>query len=185
MMSQEKTLNRTITAIPVAIFGLIAVMCAFGLANDPRRLPTMLLDKPVPKFALPSLEASGTGIGSNDLSGSVTLLNVFASWCPGCRAEHPVLMRLSREQDVAVYGVNWKDNPAEAARLLQRLGNPYRGVGQDTEGRLGIELGVTGVPETFVIDRTGRIRFRHTGPIVEGVWRDVLAPMLAKLESER
>ena len=117
-----------------------------------------------------------------DLSeGQVTLVNVFASWCQGCRVEHPTLMRLAREKTVPLYGINWKDKPGDGARWLKAHQSPYSRVGDDGSGRLGIDLGVTGVPETFVVDKTGRIRYRHAGPVTEEVWQEVFVPLLAEL----
>lgn len=173
---------RMVGLVPVAIFLAVAIALGFSLANDPRRMPSMLIDKPAPQFSLPPLgSGQGSGLTTADLSGKAALLNVFASWCQGCRAEHATLMRLAREGSTPLYGVNWKDKPGDGKRWLDRLGSPYRLAGDDRSGRLGLDLGVTGVPETFVLDRDGRIRYRHTGPITDEVWRDVLAPLLFEL----
>jgi cytochrome c biogenesis protein CcmG, thiol:disulfide interchange protein DsbE len=167
---------------PVLVFAVVATGLGFSLRNDPKKMPSTLIDKPAPVFSLPPLNAEAPGLSNTDLSGGqVTLVNVFASWCQGCRVEHPTLMRLAREKTVPLYGINWKDKPGDGARWLKAHQSPYARVGDDGSGRLGIDLGVTGVPETFVVDSTGRIRYRHTGPVTEDVWADVFVPLLAEL----
>lgn len=178
-------MKRLVALVPLALFAAMAAGLGFSLTNDPRRMPSMLVDKPAPRFVLSALDGTSEGLTSADLEGKVTLLNVFASWCQGCRVEHPTLMRLAREQIIPIYGVNWKDKPGDGARWLQRQQSPYLRAGDDRSGRLGIELGVTGVPETFVIDRTGRIRYRHAGAITDDVWRDVFEPLVHHLRAER
>jgi cytochrome c biogenesis protein CcmG, thiol:disulfide interchange protein DsbE len=178
-------MQRLLGLIPVLLFLTIVAALGFSLSNDPRKLPSMLIDKPTPVFALASLNDDGKGFSNEDLAGRIALLNVFASWCAGCRVEHPTLMALARNGAVPIYGVNWKDRPGDGARWLNANKSPYVRVGDDRNGRLAIDLGVTGVPETFVIDRTGRIRYRHAGPITDDVWRDVLAPLLVELRVER
>jgi len=170
---------------PIAAFAVIALGLGLALTNDPRKMPSTLIDRPIPAFALPPLEASGEGFASADLAGKVALVNVFASWCPGCRVEHPTLLRLAREGKVPLYGINWKDKPGDGLKWLKANRSPYLKVGDDGSGRLGIDLGVTGVPETFVVDRSGRIRYRHAGPITEDVWQETFEPLLASLRSER
>src|SRR5258708_3729040 len=161
-------MQRLLSLIPVLIFAAVSIALGLSLSNDPRKLPSMLIDKPTPTFRLASLEAGGSGLSSDDLKGKVALLlNVFASWCAGCRVEHPMLMALAEKSGVPIYGISWKDEPGGGARWLKANRSPYVRVGDDQSGRLGIDLGVTGVPETFVIDRTGRIRYRHAGPITD------------------
>jgi cytochrome c biogenesis protein CcmG/thiol:disulfide interchange protein DsbE len=172
-------------AIPVLVFTAVLAALGFSLTNDPRRLPSMLVDKPTPPFVLASLIDGDDGFSSEELKGRIVLLNVFASWCPACRIEHPMLMGLAGGGAVPIYGVNWKDRPGDGARWLKANKSPYVRVGDDRNGRLGIDLGVTGVPETFVIDRIGRIRYRHAGPITEGAWRDTFEPLMAALGTER
>lgn len=170
---------------PILAFGTIALCFAFALTNDPRKMPSTLIDRPVPTFALPALEQGAAGLAHTDLKGPVTLLNVFASWCPGCRVEHPTLIEIANAKAVPLYAINWKDKPGDGLKWLKAHQNPYLKVGDDPSGRLGIDLGVTGVPETFVIDGTGRIRYRHAGPITPDVWRDTFEPLLASLRTAK
>jgi cytochrome c biogenesis protein CcmG/thiol:disulfide interchange protein DsbE len=153
--------------LPVAVFLIVGIGLAIGLTRDPSTLPSALIDKPVPAFDLPSLEAAGIqkpGLSSEDLTGKVQLVNVFASWCGPCRVEHPFLMKLAKD-GVPIQGLNYKDKPEDAAGFLNQLGDPYERIGADGNGRAGIEWGVYGVPETFVIDADGKIRHKHVGPI--------------------
>ncbi len=154
--------------IPVIVFLIIGAGLGIGLTRDPSTLPSALIDKPVPVFELPPLAAGGIekpGLASVDLTGKVQLVNVFASWCGPCRVEHPVLMGLAKD-GVPVQALNYKDNAEDAAGFLNELGDPYEKIGVDRTGRTGIEWGVYGVPETFVIDAEGKIRHKHVGPIM-------------------
>lgn len=169
---------------PIALFVAVATGLGFSLRNDPKKMPSTLIDKPAPAFALAALEPGGRGFSNSDLGDQVALVNVFASWCQGCRVEHPTLMRLARDKTVPLYGINWKDKPGDGVRWLKAHQSPYLRVGDDANGRLGIDLGVTGVPETFVVDRTGRIRYRHAGPLTEDVWQEVFEPLLAELRAK-
>ena len=178
-------MKRLVALVPLTLFATLAVGLGFSLTNDPRRMPSMLIDKPAPRFVLAPLDGAAEGLSSADLDGKVALLNVFASWCQGCRTEHPTLMRLARNDVIPIYGVNWKDKPGDGARWLKQHQSPYRLAGDDSSGRLGIDLGVTGVPETFVMDRSGRIRYRHAGAISDDIWRDVFEPLVNSLRSER
>lgn len=153
--------------LPIIVFLVIGIGLGIGLTRDPSTLPSALIDKPVPTFDLPPLGAAGIdkpGLASSDLAGKVQLVNIFASWCGPCRIEHPFLMRMARE-GVVLQGFNYKDNPEDAAQFLTELGDPYERIGADRTGRAGIEWGVYGVPETFVIDAEGKIRHKHVGPI--------------------
>ena len=173
---------------PILLFAAVCLGLGFGLSNDPRRLPSMLIDKALPIFELASLNGDdpiGKSFTNQDLAGKVVLLNVFASWCPACRVEHPVLLSLADKGAVPIYGVDWKDEPGRGARWLKANRSPYVRVGEDRSGRLGIDLGVTGVPETFVVDRIGRIRYRHAGPVTGEVWRSTFEPLLAELGTEK
>lgn len=170
---------------PILVFAMIATGLGFALTNDPRKMPSMLIDRPAPTFALAALEAGSSDLKTEDLNGQIALVNIFASWCAGCRVEHPTLLRIAKEGTIPLYGVNWKDKPGDGLKWLKSQRNPYLKVGDDQNGRLGIDLGVTGVPETFVVDRTGRIRYRHAGPITEDVWQETFEPLLASLRSER
>jgi cytochrome c biogenesis protein CcmG, thiol:disulfide interchange protein DsbE len=170
---------------PILVFGLIAVGFAFALRNDPKKMPSTLIDRPVPVFNLAAVEPGAGALSSKDLTGQITLLNVFASWCPGCRVEHPTLLEIAKAKAIPLYGINWKDKPGDGLKWLKAHQDPYLKVGDDPTGRLGIDLGVTGVPETFVIDNTGRIRYRHAGPITDDVWRETFEPLLASLRAKQ
>ena len=169
-------MRRLLSLTPVVVFALVLIGLSFSLTNDPRKMPSMLIDKATPTFALASLDDDGKGFSSTDLKGQVSLLNVFASWCPECRVEHPMLMQLAEKGTVSIYGINWKDSSRNGGLWLKANHSPYTRVGFDESGRVGIDLGVTGVPETFVVDRTGRVRYRHAGPLTEDVWPDVFEP---------
>ena len=168
--------------LPLAIFLGLAVMLGLGLQRDPRALPSALLEQPAPAIALPLLEDSSQRLELQSMRGQVWLLNVWASWCAPCRQELPVLAELSRRDQVPVYGLNYKDQPDKARALLRVAGNPYRASAVDADGRVGMDFGIQGVPETFVIDGQGRVRFRHTGPVTAEIWRDQLLPVIRKVE---
>jgi cytochrome c biogenesis protein CcmG/thiol:disulfide interchange protein DsbE len=168
--------------LPAALFALLAIGFYGGLETDTTVLPSALIDQPAPDFSLPSLAGGGdTGFSSGDLTGKVSLVNVFASWCAPCRAEHPVLNALAKSKRVPIYGINYKDKPEAARAWLAELGDPYVGIGADS-GRVGIEWGVYGVPETFVVDRQGRIRYKHVGPLTQADLDRKILPLIAKLE---
>jgi cytochrome c biogenesis protein CcmG/thiol:disulfide interchange protein DsbE len=172
-------MRRLLYLVPVLVFGAVGIGLAVGLTRDPSTLPSALIDRQAPAFELPGLEGRD-GLSSDDLKGRVVLVNVFASWCVPCRVEHPVLMRLA-EEGVPIFGINYKDPPDQAAAWLAELGNPFEKIGADRNGRVGIEWGVYGVPETFVIDAEGRIRYRFVGPIQARDLDRTLRPMLAEL----
>jgi cytochrome c biogenesis protein CcmG, thiol:disulfide interchange protein DsbE len=172
-------MRRLLYLIPVVVFAAVGIGLAVGLTRDPGTLPSALVDRPVPQFELPALEGAD-GLSDADLKGRVSLVNVFASWCVPCRVEHPVLMRLA-EQGVPIFGINYKDPPDQAKAWLAELGDPFGKIGADRNGRVGIEWGVYGVPETFVIDAEGRIRHRHVGPIQARDLEQTLLPILAEL----
>lgn len=176
-------MRRLFYFLPILAFGAIAVWFAFGLTRDPSKVPSALIDQPMPAFALSAIPgADAPALAAETVKGKVALVNFFASWCVPCRAEHPILMRLAAEKRVAVYGINYKDRGEDAARWLKELGNPYAAIGHDEPGRVGIDWGVYGVPETFIVDREGRIRFKQVGPITPAVLRDTILPLIAKLE---
>ena len=168
-------------SVPVAVLLAVAVMFAVGLTRDPSILPSALLDKPVPQFALPPLLDEKPGLATADLKGQVALVNVFASWCLPCRLEHPLLMDLAEGNQVAVYGMNYKDAPDDAIQWLDELGDPYGRIGADRDGRSGIDWGVYGVPETFVVDADGKIRFKHVGPLTADALEDTILPLVREL----
>ena len=154
-------------ALPVIIFFAVALAFAFGLTRDPHTLPSALIDQQAPDFDLPPIDGSDIpGFSKADLLKEVSLVNVFASWCLPCRAEHPQLMKLADEMSIPLYAINKKDQAEDALSFLDRLGNPYRRIGADTDGRTSIDWGVYGVPETYVVDARGHIRYRHVGPIL-------------------
>lgn len=169
-------------AIPLGIFILMAGLLGYGLKLDPRLIPSPLIDKPAPAFSLARLHAPQHQVSEKDFQGQVWVLNVWASWCVACRAEHEVIKRLSSLGIARVIGLNYKDNPEDARRWLQELGDPYALSLMDRDGRVGIDWGVYGVPETFIIDKDGLIRYKHIGPItLESLDREVI-PMLKKLK---
>ena len=169
--------------LPLAIFLVLAGFLAVGLNRDPRQVPSPLINKPAPDFKLPRLDAPEQMLSTQDLRGQVWLLNVWASWCVACRQEHPLLVELARAGTVKVYGLNYKDKREDALGLLRKSGNPYLTSLSDTEGLVGIDYGVYGVPETFVIDKQGEIRYKQIGPITAESLRDTLLPLVARLEA--
>ncbi|HYE01441.1 MAG TPA: DsbE family thiol:disulfide interchange protein [Alphaproteobacteria bacterium] len=178
-------MRRLIALLPLAVFAVVAGYFLVNLTSgrDPRELPSALIDQPAPQFALPPLEAVGKpGLGTADLKGQVHLVNFFASWCVPCRAEHPVLVRLAEQGTVPVVGIAYKDKPEASAAWLGQLGNPYGRIGVDLNGRAAIDWGVTGVPETFIVDREGRIRYRHWGPIDPVAMEQKILPLVKELQ---
>ncbi len=169
--------------LPLAVFLVVAGFLAVGLNRDPREVPSPLVDKPAPAFKLPRLDAPEQMISTQDLRGQVWLLNVWASWCVACRQEHPLLVDLARAGTVKVYGLNYKDKREDAIGMLRKTGDPYVKSVSDTEGLVGIDYGVYGVPETFVIDKQGVIRYKQIGPITPEALRDTLLPLIKKLEA--
>lgn len=174
---------RAIVILPLLMFALIAGFFAWALLgkHDASILPSALIDQPAPATKLEPLLPNLPGLDVAALKGEVVLVNIFASWCPPCQIEHPVFMKLAREKAVPIYGINYKDKPEAATAWLQRLGNPYSSIGVDPLGRNAIEWGSYGVPETFVIDRQGRIRHRFVGPVTEEAWRNTLLPIVTRL----
>ena len=171
--------------IPLGIFAVLVVFLGIGLTLKPREVPSPFIGKPVPEFTLPKLMASGETISPKDMKGQVWMLNVFASWCFSCRAEHDVLTRFINRENVPVVGLNYKDESKDAKQWLAELGNPYEHIAVDFEGGVGIDLGVYGVPETFVIDKQGIIRHKSTGPVFEETVQNDLLPLILKLREEQ
>lgn len=167
--------------LPLILFAILVGFFVKGLFLNPREVPSPLIGKPAPAFSLPVVDHPGQTFSPADMKGKVWLLNVWAPWCVSCRQEHPVLMSLAREKSVAIVGLNWKDKDREAARLLAEHGNPYVAVPDDLSGKTGIDYGVTGTPETYVIDRAGIIRMKHIGPITPEVWVEKFEPKLKEL----
>ena len=168
-------------ALPLAIFfGLVWFMWK-GLSLNPREIPSALIDKPVPAFALPLLHDATKTLSAADMKGKVWLLNVWGSWCVSCRYEHPVLNALARKGVVPIVGFNWKDKPEDAKAWLVKFGDPYQLSVSDLDGRVAIDFGVYGAPETFIIDKAGMIRYKHTGPISEEMMNETLVPLIQGL----
>jgi cytochrome c biogenesis protein CcmG/thiol:disulfide interchange protein DsbE len=167
--------------LPLAIFLLIAFFLWRGLSLDPRAVPSPLVGKPAPAFSVPLLSDPAQTLSSAALRGQVYLLNVWGSWCVSCREEHPVLVELARRKTLPIYGLNWKDKHEDAVAWLQRFGDPYVASGVDRDGRVAIDFGVYGAPETYLIDREGVIRFKHTGPLTRRVIEETVLPLAAKL----
>jgi cytochrome c biogenesis protein CcmG, thiol:disulfide interchange protein DsbE len=152
--------------IPLILVALLAVLLFAGLGLDPKIVPSALIDKPVPQFDLPPLPGKEPGLIAAELArGGISLVNVWASWCGPCRIEHPQLMEIARIENLRMIGLNYKDDPGNALAFLQQLGDPFETVGADRNGRVAIEWGVYGVPETFLIDGKGRIIMKHVGPL--------------------
>jgi cytochrome c biogenesis protein CcmG/thiol:disulfide interchange protein DsbE len=169
--------------LPLAVFAVLAVFLGAGLRLDPKEVPSPLINKPAPEFKLTQLHAPEATISRADLLGKVWILNVWASWCVACREEHPHLVEFARRKLVPIYGLNYKDKREDGKAWLQRLGNPYDASLWDSDGRLGIDFGVYGVPETFIIDRQGIIRFKQIGPLTPEVLREQVEPLLKKLQA--
>ncbi len=169
--------------IPLVLFVVLAGFLYRGLSLDPRALPSTLVGKPFPLFSLPSL-MNGKGLDRGIVLGQVSLVNVWATWCPTCRQEHAYLGQLA-EDGVRIIGINYKDDPAAAREWLARLGDPYIDTILDVEGGLGLDLGIYGAPETFVVDAEGVVRYRHVGVVDAKVWREVLGPLYRELDTHR
>jgi cytochrome c biogenesis protein CcmG/thiol:disulfide interchange protein DsbE len=176
--------KRILLALPLAAFVVLSAYFAIGLQRDPSKIPSVLIDKPLPQFDLPAIEGFEKGFSSGDLKGRVALINVFGSWCASCVIEHPVLMEIAASGDVLIAGLDWKDEKGAGSRWLQKYGNPYSLIGDDADGRTAIDLGVTGAPETFIVDKNGRIRYKQVGPIDSRIWREELRPLVEKLERD-
>lgn len=177
----RKSRKRLVFLLPVTLFIALAIALAWGLTRDPGELPSVLIGKPVPEFALPPVQGRTLGLSSIDLQGEVSLVNVFASWCTACREEHPLFMRLSTSGVVPIHGLNYRDQPEDAAGWLDELGDPYTRTGADRNGRVGIDWGVYGVPETFVVGPDGRIAYKHVGPVTEQALKETILPLVARL----
>ena len=167
--------------LPMGIFLVLVVFLGIGLRLDPKEVPSPLIDKPAPAFALARLDKPEQKISRDDLLGKVWLLNVWASWCVACRQEHPLLVEFAKAKLLPIYGLNYKDKPDAGRKWLADFGNPYTASLSDLDGRVGIDFGVYGVPETFIIDRQGMVRFKHIGPVTPEVLRTQIEPLVRKL----
>ena len=167
--------------LPLALFVGLVVFLAIGLGRDPHEVPSPLINKPAPAFQLPQLHESTKTFSAQEMRGKVWLLNVWASWCVSCREEHPLLLDFARSGEVPLYGLNYKDQRNDAIAWLNELGNPYLVSAADLDGRVGIDYGVYGAPETYLIDREGVIRFKHVGPLTPDVIQGKVLPLARDL----
>ncbi len=171
--------------LPLFGFALLAFFLFKGLSLNPREIPSALLDKPVPQFSLPQLGEANSTLTPANWQGKVWMLNVWASWCVSCKDEHPLFVELAKRGELKSFvGLNYKDAQPAAQKWLNDLGNPYTVSIVDADGRVGMDLGVYGVPETFVMDKKGIVRYKHVGPINERAWQEKIKPLLTKLEAE-
>ena len=170
--------------LPFVIFMIVAAFLFVGLGLNPRELPSPLIDHPAPEFTLPQLYAPDKQLSLQDMKGKVWLFNVWASWCTACEQEHPLFMDLSRRNIVPIYGMDYKDKPEDGKAWLRRHGNPYTLIVSDAEGRVGIDYGVYGVPETFLIDKQGIIRYKHIGVVKKSDLDEKILPMVKELQAK-
>ena len=169
--------------VPLAIFVVLVAFLYRGLSLDPKRVPSPLVGKPMPEFSLPRLQDPTATLSDTDLRGKVSILNIWATWCVSCRAEHEVLLLLAKSDKVDIYGLNYKDERAKAKQWLTQLGDPYIANAFDEDGRTGIDWGVYGAPETFIMDRAGIIRHKHIGPLTVDTLNNEILPLIAELQS--
>ena len=170
--------------LPLGVFVALVALLAVGLGLNPREVPSPLVGKPVPEFTLPELRDPEKSLSRADLAGRPSLLNAWATWCVECRREHPLLVEIAQSGAVPVYGLNYKDERSAALTWLERLGDPYVASGFDADGRVGIDLGVYGLPETFLVDAEGTIVHKHIGPIDRDIWEREFVPVLRRLEGD-
>jgi cytochrome c biogenesis protein CcmG/thiol:disulfide interchange protein DsbE len=174
--------SRASLFVPLGLFLVVVAIGFVGFRlSDPHNLPSALLGKPFPEFSAPLLDDPARSVDRSALLGAPVLVNVWATWCPTCMAEHGELIRIGAETGIRIVGVNYKDDRAKALEWLERYGNPYAFVIEDADGSLGVELGVYGAPETFLLDAAGTVVYKHVGDINPRVWRDEFAPRLAEL----
>ena len=177
-------MRRLLFLLPLLLFLWLAVYFGLGLTKDPSVIPSALVDKPAPEFSLPALHPGKQGLATGDLKGEVAIVNVFASWCVPCLIEHPFWMKLQKERLLPIHGIAWKDKRENTLRWLAKHGNPYSRIGHDPDNKAGVEWGVYGAPETYIIDRAGRIRFKYVGPIYPQIWQQELLLVVQKLKAE-
>ena len=169
--------------VPLAIFMVLVAFLYRGLSLDPKRVPSPLVGKPMPEFSLPRLQDPAATLSDTDLKGKVSILNIWATWCVSCRAEHKVLLMLAKSDKVDIYGLNYKDERDKAKQWLVQLGDPYIANAFDADGRTGIDWGVYGAPETFIMDREGIIRHKHIGPLTVDALNNEILPLIAELQA--
>jgi cytochrome c biogenesis protein CcmG/thiol:disulfide interchange protein DsbE len=180
-------MKRLLTFAPLAVFAIIALFFLKGLTLNPHELPSVLIDRPVPEMALAPLPGRGadTGLATSDLRGRVSVVNIYGSWCIACVQEHPTLMEIRKAGAVPIHGIDWRDDPVQGALWLKKHGDPYARVGVDpAPGRTAIDFGVTGAPESFIVDKAGTIRYKHIGPITPEIWAKTLLPIIRELEAK-
>lgn len=175
--------GRLVLLLPAAVFAAFAVALYWGLWNKDDRLPSTLIGRHVPEFALPPIEGRENGLSSADLQGQISLVNVWASWCVSCRTENPLLVELAEVGTVSIYRINYKDDPEEALAFLEKFGDPFIHIGADRSGRVAIDWGVYGLPETFVIDAEGRIAYKHVGPFDRRSLEEDILPVVRRLQA--
>jgi cytochrome c biogenesis protein CcmG, thiol:disulfide interchange protein DsbE len=170
--------------IPLGLFLVLVVFLAIGLTRDPNTLPSALIDKPAPTFRLPQLKDATKTFSAEDMRGKVWMMNVWASWCVACRDEHPLLFEYQNSGVVPIYGLNYKDRREDALGWLGELGDPYVLSAVDLDGRMGIDYGVYGAPETYIIDKSGTVRMKHVGPVTPDVWSNKVVPLVQELNRQ-
>ena len=170
--------------LPIVIFAALILAFAWALNRDPSTIPSAMIGQPVPQFTLPPVKGRLLGLSSTDLKGEVSLVNVFASWCVECRTEHPLLLRVKEQGVLPIHGLNYKDTPDDAARWLNAFGDPYTRTGADLNGRVAIDWGVYGVPETFVITKSGHIAYKQIGPLSSEALEDTILPLIRRLQEQ-
>ena len=175
--------GRWIYLLPLGILLLLVLLFYFGLGLNPRLVPSPLIGQAVPQFSLPALKNTNEVFTQSTLEREISLLNVWATWCVSCKREHPTLMKIAATNEVPVYGLLYKDEPYKAVQWLEKRGDPYRANAVDADGKAGIEWGVYGTPETFVIDGLGIIRYKHIGPISWQDWKTILLPLVRSLRN--
>lgn len=162
----------------IVVFAVLIGIFAVGLNRDPRKLPSPLIDRPAPEYELPRVEDPLSTTGSKDYAGEMVLVNVWATWCVGCRQEHGYLLELASRNELPIYGIDWRDQLPEAQKWLAQLGDPYVATGYDEDGRVGIDWGVYGAPETFLVSADGDVLYKHVGPMDESVWQREFVPRI-------
>lgn len=162
----------------IVVFVIMLAIFALGLERDPRKLPSVLIDKPAPEYELPRVKDPMSTVGSADYEGEMVLVNIWATWCAGCRQEHEYLVELAAREEIPIYGIDWRDQRQEAIKWLKQLGDPYVASAYDEDGRVGIDWGVYGAPETFLVGRDGNVLYKHIGPMDESVWQSKFLPII-------
>ena len=170
------------TYIPLGIFAVLLVFLVIGLTRDPHEIPSPLIGKPAPNFSAQLLDDPNQQLSAKDMLGKVWLLNTWASWCVSCRDEHPILVEFAKTKTLPIIGLDYKDRDQDGQKWLERFGNPYNKVVADRDGRIGIDFGVYGVPESFLIDKAGIIRYKQIGPITPQALKEIIVPMIKELQ---